>query len=933
MKQGAWTLLLYMTSIFCYGKEINTPERLVHIGIELQDASTELAVYNAKVSVMDTAGLCLTDSLSMVVRKPSWDSEVYEVTTYSGDLPYRASYQLNISAPGYQSLRLNVKPDADNSILIKPIYMINEKQTRQLDEVSVTASRIKMVHDGDTLVYNAAAFRLPEGSMLDALIDALPGAKIDRDGKITVNGEFVKELLINGRRFFSGNPQVALQNLPSYTVNKIKVYKKDSDEEGSMLTNKQELVMDVNLRREYSNSWIATAEGGAGTTMGKPNDLRWMGRIFGTRFNRGGYTAVYVSANNLNNSGGANRRGEWEDPSTTTGIVTSKRAGAEYSVDWRDQAHKGITTSIEVLRKTSLSTEQDFSELYLPEGNVFNNSLHSQDSKDWQLKWVGNLSRKFEKAGDLRFESSMEYTDGWDKTLQSVEEKEADGQPLYQRNRLNNGSNNWFNTTGRLEFRPKPIGTFSSLLSAKASYEKRKAGSEDEDRINYPADPRQNIWLRQNLNQSQLNWYYLLRAEIYKYWSFSENGSISAMIGYNFRHSYADDTRRLEESPLEESILTPSYAFERELDLINSYRRLLYTDNHSLSGRIITTFKSFHMFIVADINQSKRTLQEKRADNYLKLKRNNLLYKVDWEATKTISQQSLRLRFNYEQKAPEMIYYLDIIDTSNPMNLRLGNPKLKNPNIYSCSFMWSRRWDKRQTSISASLDYTWANRAIAMSRTYDRETGVSIISPDNINGNRSLSVPIYFSSFLGPNQKLFLSNNLTPTFARSVDFSSEGNISVVSKVTNRNLTDNLEIEYEVNDALQLNTGIDLSCSLLKSNSNLFNSFSFTDINYKLGINYSAPWEINIATNLSVYTRRGYSEKTMNRTDWVWNLELSRPIYKGWSIKLTGFDLLQQLPTIRQVVTPQGRYETRYNSQPSYALLTIAYRLDIKPKKK
>ena len=280
MKQVAWTLLLYMTSIFCYGKEINTPERLVHIGIELQDASTELAVYNAKVSVMDTAGLCLTDSLSMVVRKPSWSSEVYEVATYSGDLPYRASYQLNISAPGYQSLRLNVKPDADNSILVRPIYMINEKQTRQLDEVSVTASRIKIVHDGDTLVYNAAAFRLPEGSMLDALIDALPGAKIDRDGKITVNGEFVKELLINGRRFFSGNPQVALQNLPSYTVNKIKVYKKDSDEEGSMLTNKQELVLDVNLRREYSNSWIATAEGGAGTTMGKPNDLRWLGRIF-----------------------------------------------------------------------------------------------------------------------------------------------------------------------------------------------------------------------------------------------------------------------------------------------------------------------------------------------------------------------------------------------------------------------------------------------------------------------------------------------------------------------------------------------------------------------------------------------------------------------------------------------------------------------------
>lgn len=74
---------------------------------------------------------------------------------------------------------------------------------------------------------------------------------------------------------------------------------------------------------------------------------------------------------------------------------------------------------------------------------------------------------------------------------------------------------------------------------------------------------------------------------------------------------------------------------------------------------------------------------------------------------------------------------------------------------------------------------------------------------------------------------------------------------------------------------------------------------------------------------------------MNTTDWVWNLQLSKTFgkTKQFTAKAIGFDLLHQLPTIKQVVNPQGRTETRYNSQPAYAILTLAYRLDIKPRTK
>ncbi len=67
-----------------------------------------------------------------------------------------------------------------------------ERETKKLDNVTVTASKVKFYNRGDTLVYNADAFQLAEGSMLDALIAQLPGVEIKEGGQIFVNGEFVE---------------------------------------------------------------------------------------------------------------------------------------------------------------------------------------------------------------------------------------------------------------------------------------------------------------------------------------------------------------------------------------------------------------------------------------------------------------------------------------------------------------------------------------------------------------------------------------------------------------------------------------------------------------------------------------------------------------------------------------------------------------------
>ena len=92
-----------------------------------------------------------------------------------------------------------------------------------------TGTKVKLAYRGDTLVFNASAFNVPDGSMLDALIRQMPGAEMKSNGDIYVNGKKIDYLLLNGKDFFKGKNQVMLDNLPYYTVKELKVYDRSSE--------------------------------------------------------------------------------------------------------------------------------------------------------------------------------------------------------------------------------------------------------------------------------------------------------------------------------------------------------------------------------------------------------------------------------------------------------------------------------------------------------------------------------------------------------------------------------------------------------------------------------------------------------------------------------------------------------------------------------
>ena len=95
-----------------------------------------------------------------------------------------------------------------------------------------------------------------------------------------------------------------------------------------------------------------------------------------------------------------------------------------------------------------------------------------------------------------------------------------------------------------------------------------------------------------------------------------------------------------------------------------------------------------------------------------------------------------------------------------------------------------------------------------------------------------------------------------------------------------------------------------------------------------------PAKFQFTTDLTMYGRRGYQQREMNTTDWVWNAQLTRSFLDGKLIaKLKGFDILQQLSNTRYAMNAQGRTESWHNGIPHYVMLLLSWQFNVKSKQK
>ncbi len=937
-------------SLTCGATQPIEKQIVCHLYACVIDEATEYPIASAKITVADTLGTVLRDSIGYNSYQSYRDS--YERITFNGTIPFQPNYKITIAAPGYETQHFDVVTPADHIVNLGTIMMNPPRRERMLNEVTVTASKIKMVMKGDTLEYDATAFQLQEGSMLDGLIAALPGATLDNDGRITVNGRFVSELLINGRKFFSGDPQVALRNLPAYTVKNVQVYQKEPNELRGIKKRDRSndpIVMDVNLRKEYMNGWIANAEGGYGSGTRSGWSSRWMGRLFAMRYNKYSYIAIHSSANNLNDPEAAGSKGQWRKPRSTSGEITTKRVGIEYNTDWHDQKFAGINTKLNLVRQNTFNTIDNLIEAYMAGGNTFNRSRSVSRRDTWQGSWYFETSRNFEAfIRRIWFSAELQYEDG----KMRNESASAQSDSMLPDNFTAGGSADFVNNMLYLRqtYSLQKEHSFSQAyqlysnykhglaLNGSAKVERRSNHSDSSDLIRYLSDPGRDIsQLRRNAMPSRQ-----YRFELLPSWTLRDNDHWDFNVTYKYNEEFHHGERSIDELKNPTEAEAPSMSQEWTIDYANSYRTSRRTRGNTFNSSIKYKWgpgdnPEYSLSFSGEAGYFARQINDYRDLRSHSLKRN------DWKFSGRLSigkgnqwwGNGYGINLTLEQTLPDIMNILDVRDSSNPLVVDLGNPDLRKATTYEASVYLRKEINRGARVFSGTLSYSQTENALARARTFDRLTGVTTWRPCNINGNRRVDGDFYYSIALLSGQKLSIGNSLRPSYARSADFSSDSNEPTRSEVDKWFINNSFNANYSVMTGLTISARVALNWVSLHSRSKLFRTFDYTDLNYGIGVKYTLPAGIELDTDIMAYCRRGYEDPTMNSTDWVWNIQLSKTFghNKQFTIKATGFDLLGQLPTIKQVVNAQGRYETRYNSQPSYALLSLIYRLDIKPKRK
>lgn len=222
-------LILILNVLFSIS--VSAQEQKLWVWLNVSNIFTKEPVLNAKVNLLSEDSVCLASCTSNA-RINGRQGAVMFIIKKTG------SYILHATHPDYEDTYRKIEitklyKRERTRILRKPLYMQRKypkqrslDEVQQLEDVVVKATKVKFYMNKDTLVYNADAFNLQEGSMLDDLIKQLPGVTMNNNGQISVNGKPVDELLLNGKAFFNHDRKLILDNLPSFMVNHLKVYDK-----------------------------------------------------------------------------------------------------------------------------------------------------------------------------------------------------------------------------------------------------------------------------------------------------------------------------------------------------------------------------------------------------------------------------------------------------------------------------------------------------------------------------------------------------------------------------------------------------------------------------------------------------------------------------------------------------------------------------------
>ena len=955
---------------------------LISLAVLLTAALSTLAQRTISGTVVDdqkeaviqaTVALLKSDS-TLVTNSMTNASGQFSLTA-----PKDGKYLVRVTYVGYKTLYRQV------TMAGKPLKLGTlpiEVDAVMLKGAEVVKNVARVYSKEDTIIYNASAYKTPEGAVLEELVKRIPGAEVSDDGKITINGKEVKKIKVDGKEFMTGDTQTAMKNLPTSIVERVKAYDEKSDL--SRITGiddgNEQTVLDFGLKRGMNRGTVANVDAGIGT------EKRYTGRLMGMTFRDGFRLMGFGNANNVGDRGfrGGASQGlsapkmaavnmnyektgvlkldgsvRWNHRNTdqwsrtaTENFVSSTGAfsnsvsqnysrstswNGQFRIEWTPDTMTNIhfrpsfsySSNDSKSSSTSAAFSQDpysyvdyalntrtsiFDALNYMRTNYAADSLVVNSRDNGSLSYSDNnsfggelqLNRKLNNMGrNITLQLTGNYSEGdskaislQDVTLYQLMNYTYDGDSTYMKNRYNLTPTKNYNYSARLTY-SEPIAT-ATYLQFSYNFQYRYTKS---DRSTYDFS----------------------MPTPYPTGSFGDLQS----LGFSYR-DWSRYTDRME------TLQPLANFYDSQLSQFSQYKNYIHTAEVML--RVVRKAYNFNVGVQVIPQTSKFTYRYLGVD-YGTTTRNV----VNWSPTanfrwKLSDQGQMRFTYRGNTSQPSMTDLLEIYDDTDPLNISKGNKNLKPSFSQNFNWRYNDYFQRHQTFIFANLEFSTTSNAVTSKVLYDPKTGGRTSTRDNINGNWNTRAEFMFNTALDTLGRFNMNSRTTARYAHSVSYLDQysvtrnradmGNV-LKNAVNETTLGQRLGFSYR-NDWLEFEPNGSVNYTFGRNK--LQSSGNQDTWNFSYGFNATAQlsWGMQLSTNLGMTSRRGYSDKSMNTNELIWNAQIAQSFLKGkpLSVRLEFYDILGQQSSFSRTLNAMMRSDSESNAINSYVMLRVNYRLNL-----
>jgi len=829
-------------------------------------------------------------------------------------------YILETSYVGYTSVKQPVT--VGNSRVDVGTIEMNEA-TNVLKEVSVVAVKTPIKVMEDTVEYNADSYHTQPNAVVEDLLKRLPGVEVGTDGAITANGKTVSKILIDGKEFFSDDPQVASKNLPANMVDKLQVVDRKSDM--ARLTGvddgEDETVINLTFKKNMNQGWFGTAEGGYGT------DDRYMGSFNVNRFWNGNQITLLGNFNNINQIGFTDSNGNrFRRFGGNNGITDSRALGLNFNVGkdeiirvggdimWSNTDATSVTRQEREYLFEDHSTYSKINKRTRDRGNNFRADfrvLWKPDSFN-TLEFRPNLSANFNKSNDT------ELTSYFNSAMNKVSDNTADanskgdsyefGARLIYSHNFKRHRGRSFSISG--QYRYSNVTETSKSINDFVRYilEEDPDNTEDtSELLNQYTD--NHTWSNQVMGQ--FTWTEPLG-------DVAKGNFLTFSYRMNYRWNNADKLVYNIPDDYELDIFPP-VGEQPDLDYSNRYRNNYFNQNIRLGYKKVSSKANFEVGMALVPQMSKSIYldnADKNIDRWVWNYSPFLRYRYKFS-----KRSSIHLNYRGMSSQPTMAQLQPVLDISNPTNQIQGNPNLDPSFNHNMMIRFQDFNMESQRSIMLMGDFQFTQNAI-VSKTTMRDDGTRLTEYANVNGVWNGRVMNMFSMPLR-NKSWSISNHVFVNAQHNVGFNNglrntSFSFSVRESPGITFRPDNFELELRPMYSLQT-TRNSLQSTTNQTVHNYGGRFDGT---------YYTPWGLTIQTDINYSATEGYAAGYNTRT-WMWNATISQQFLRSKALTLAVkvYDLLNQRNNIRRNITANYIDDIEYNSLTRYFMVTLSYRFN------